>query len=204
MQSLTAGRCGGAAWWTWQRNAFSRICRIYETEDEYGEQTVSVRHRRSLRFLAAGIWCRTGEDFNVENDLLASDDTPYLCRADISGNDNIEWRPLSSWIIASGSLNWTFFSTYYLTKWYSWRHRLLLSGPTETPVTKIVFISIFIFSDNTDYCPSGNIFLLSFTFTTQYIIKTDRYNSFFYLKADQMSVAVSLKKGYFRRNIFSS
>ena len=113
---VKARRIGGATWWTWQRNAFSRICRIHETEDEYGEQTAGVRHRRSLQFLTASIWCRTGEDFNVENDLLSSDDTPYLCRADISGNDNIEWRTLSSWIIASGSLPWI---SFQFTIWQS-------------------------------------------------------------------------------------
>ena len=78
------------------RDAFSRICRLYETKNEHSQQTASFHYRRPLWIFRKGISSSKRKNFNVENDFFASDDPINIRGADLSGNDDTEWRTVSS------------------------------------------------------------------------------------------------------------
>ena len=80
----------------WKRDAFSRICRLYETKNEHSQQAASFHYRRPLWIFRKGISSSKRKNFNVENDFFASDDPINIRGADLSGNDDTEWRTVSS------------------------------------------------------------------------------------------------------------
>ena len=63
------------------------------------KRLAGVCHWWALRLCPIGICGSTGEDFTVENDILASDDTPHLRGAAVQSYDDTEQRTLSSRII---------------------------------------------------------------------------------------------------------
>ena len=59
-------------------------------------QPASFHYRRPLWIFRKGISSSKRKNFNVENDFFASDDPINIRGADLSGNDDTEWRTVSS------------------------------------------------------------------------------------------------------------
>ena len=60
------------------------------------KQAASFHYRRPLWIFRKGISSSKRKNFNVENDFFASDDPINIRGADLSGNDDTEWRTVSS------------------------------------------------------------------------------------------------------------
>ena len=96
IESSPAGRCGRTAGRRWKRNALHRVCRLYEAQDEYREQTAGIYYRRPLRILPQSVRSGTREDVPLTHDLFPSDGAPHLCGATLPGDDHTERGAVSS------------------------------------------------------------------------------------------------------------
>lgn len=96
IESSPAGRCGRTAGRRWKRNALHRVCRLYEAQDEYREQTAGIYYRRPLRILPQSVQSGTREDVPLTHDLFPSDGAPHLCGATLPGDDHTERGAVSS------------------------------------------------------------------------------------------------------------
>lgn len=96
LKALQAGRCGRTAGRRWKRNALHRVCRLYEAQDEYREQTAGIYYRRPLRILPQSVRSGTREDVPLTHDLFPSDGAPHLCGATLPGDDHTERGAVSS------------------------------------------------------------------------------------------------------------
>lgn len=56
-------------WTKVERNALHRVCRLYEAQDEYREQTAGIYYRRPLRILPQSVRSGTREDVPLTHDL---------------------------------------------------------------------------------------------------------------------------------------
>ena len=63
---------------------------------KHSQQAASFHYRRPLWIFRKGISSSKRKNFNVENDFFASDDPINIRGADLSGNDDTEWRTVSS------------------------------------------------------------------------------------------------------------
>lgn len=73
-----------------------RVCRLYEAQDEYREQTAGIYYRRPLRILPQSVRSGTREDVPLTHDLFPSDGAPHLCGATLPGDDHTERGAVSS------------------------------------------------------------------------------------------------------------